>query len=72
MYERYPSFLSILEMSNKSSLLSYALNRVSWKKKKKTTKGPFYVLNSRAFYKATIYLLLALFKLMKLDLLHVQ
>ena len=42
------------------------------KKKKKTTKGPFYVLNSRAFYKATIYLLLALFKLMKLDLLHVQ
>lgn len=71
MYERYPSFLSILEMSNKSSLLSYALNKVSWKKKK-TTNGPFYVLNSRAFYKATIYLLLALFKLMKLDLLHVQ
>lgn len=71
MHERYPSFLSILEMSNKSSLLSYVLNKVSWKKKK-PTGGPLYVLNSQAFYKATIYLLLALFQLMKLDLLHVQ
>lgn len=58
-------------MSNKSSLLSYVLNKVAWEKKN-NTNGPFYVLNSRAFYKATIYILLALFGLMKLDLLHVQ
>ena len=41
-------------------------------KKKKNTNGPFYVLNSWAFYKATNYILLALFGLMKLDLLHVR
>lgn len=72
MYERCLSFLSILEMSNKSSILSYVLNKVAWEKKKKNTNGPFYVLNSWAFYKATNYILLALFGLMKLDLLHVR